>query len=143
MSDWSGIPELKAYFDATLMRADRVSEEFVRDAATVVIQESQKNFGPSRPRKKNSKGQLVPVSRKRIPSPYPNVISSNLKNSITSTRLRKLGVGSASIRVGPTAIYARRVELDYGYAFFTPGVKSSVGRVQKLAVDAVTRIFKG
>lgn len=51
----------------------------------------------------------------------PNIVTGNLRRSITHTPMRKVGHGHYQSTVGPTAVYGRRVQLGWSAADGTPG----------------------
>lgn len=63
----------------------------------------------------------------------PNIVTGHLRRSIRQGLAVRLGFASWAVRVGPTAIYSRRVELDYGYAYFMPAVRSTAPKLAAIA----------
>ncbi len=52
----------------------------------------------------------------------PNIVTGNLRRSITHDPIRRVGVATYASRVGPTAEYGRRVQLGWpGPSDGTPG----------------------
>ena len=71
----------------------------------------------------------------------PASISGNLRRSI-HTEI-KYGFGNYVAEVGPTMVYARRVELEYNYPYIQPAYKSVRPRASNIFNNAVKRKMRG
>jgi hypothetical protein len=109
---WTGVPEFAAALEKTVARASIEA----RAAVVEVASELEKAA------KQNASGR-----------PGPNVISGTLRRSLKHDPVEPWGVAGWRTRVGPTVIYARRIELgfrgvdslgrlydDFGYPYFEP-----------------------
>jgi hypothetical protein len=115
-----GLRELEASLRKVANQADIAGRQTVADAAALVERGAKANFGGT-----HAKGE------RHVPAfagghPIPNVVTGTLRRSIRHDALTRYGLGDWGTRVGPTANYGRRVELEYGYAYFTP-VADAVG----------------
>jgi hypothetical protein len=130
---WTGVSEASAAFDRVMRQIDIASGQFVREASTMVISEAQKNFVGS-----HRRGTKRPPG---APAGKPMVVTGALRRSIVMDRMSGLGNHVQGVRVGPTMIYARSVELKYGYKFFGPAVTMVRPRIQSLAKSIFARAF--
>lgn len=71
----------------------------------------------------------------------PASISGNLRRSI-HTEIKQ-GFGSYVAEVGPTMIYARRVELEYDYPYMRPAYVAMKPRANNIFSAAVKRRMRG
>ncbi len=71
----------------------------------------------------------------------PASITGNLRRSI-HTEIKQ-GFGNYIAEVGPTMIYARRVELEYDYPYVRPAYQSIKPRANNIFTAAVTRRLRG
>jgi hypothetical protein len=88
----------------------------VDDASAYLIREAMANFEGA-----HRKGEPHVGGKK------PNVVTGNLRRSILANTAERLGPGRYSRDVGPTAIYARAIELgreghNGAYPYFAPAV---------------------
>lgn len=63
-----------------------------------------------------AKGNFVGSHRRGEPhvgGPRPNVVTGNARRSITHEPIRRVGVAAYYTRVGPTAVYGRRLQLGW------------------------------
>lgn len=99
-------------------RVDVATTTAVREGAHVVQAAMQHRAGEGG---RHAKGTPTPAVRGRGPA----VITGNFRRSfrvgpIVSTRT------SATVRVGPTAVQSRRLELDYDYPSVRPGLRDAM-----------------
>ena len=71
----------------------------------------------------------------------PASISGNLRRSI-HTEIKQ-GFGNYVAEVGPTMVYARRVELEYDYPYMQPAYVSMKPRANNIFSAAVKRRMRG
>lgn len=133
MITWTGVAEASVAFDRIMKQIDVASSQFVREASTVVINEAQSNFVGS-----HRRGTRRPPG---APAGKPMVVTGALRRSIIMDRMSGLGNHVLGVRVGPTMIYARSVELKYGYKFFGPAVRTSRPKIESLAKSIFARAF--
>lgn len=98
---WTGVPEFAASLEATVVRAS------VEARAAVVEGAAELEWHA----KSRASGR-----------PGPEVVSGTLRRGITHDPVTPWGVRGWETRVGPTAIYSRRIELGFRGA-------DSLGRV--------------
>lgn len=68
----------------------------------------------------------------------PNVVTGNLRRSIRVGPIVPAGKGFAT-EVGPTAIYGRRIELEYGYPYAGPGFEAAIPELHEVFAAAWAR----
>jgi hypothetical protein len=123
-----GYSELQAALLRLEVKVDLVTRQIVAKAAAVVEKEAKSNFEGSHRRGEPHNGGSM-----------PNVVSGDLRRSITATPVARTGLATYAARVGPTAVYGRRVELGWngsaGYPYFDPAVKSSRAKFGALAAS--------
>lgn len=123
---WVGMDEVMAQLTGMVTKAQAAARESVAGAAAIVEKKAKGNFqGHHRKGEPHIGG----------PRSYPNVVSGTLRRSITHTRVREIAFGQFVTTVGPTAKYGRRVELEYGYAFFAPAREESLPAIQSWALS--------
>lgn len=116
-SAWKGVAEFEAALKATIERADQ--------ATRAAVEEGSGEF--EKIAKRNASGR-----------PGPNVVTGTLRRGITQGRVTRWGARGWRNQVGPTVIYSRRVELQYGYPFFVPAYHAMTG----LARDIFARHWR-
>lgn len=123
-----GYNEVQAALDRLAVKADLATRQIVAKAAATVEREAKQNFSGSHKRNEPHSG-----------GSQPNIVSGDLRRSITSTPVARTGVASYTATVGPTAVYGRRVELGWngsaGYPYFNPAVKSARAKFGALAAS--------
>jgi hypothetical protein len=97
-----GLKELLAALDKVIVETDEASRGIVVASAALLEAAAKKNFSGSHAR-----------GRPHVGGPLPNVVTGNLRRSLTHDPVTRVGVGAYATRVGPTAAYGRRVELGY------------------------------
>lgn len=130
MIEWTGVNEARAVFDQLQAKLKIANAQFLREASTLVISEAQKNFVGDHPR-----GTPRPAGGNR-----PMNVTGALRRSIIMERMSGLS-GADGVRVGPTMVYARSVELKYGYKYFGPAVTSARPQIANLAKSIFARAF--
>lgn len=127
MATWHGVSEVMAAFEKVSAQADAATRTIVVKAAAVVEKQAKSNFSGS-----HKKGEP------HVGGSKPNIVTGNLRRSITHTAVTRSGLGEYSSRVGPTAVYGRRVELGYSgggggrghqptraFPYFQPGAQAA------------------
>lgn len=122
---WKGIKEFEAAITAIVSAAEKATGDAVAEAAHLVEAKA----------KSNASGR-----------PGPNVVTGTLRRSIYVEGPKSVGMGY-SAKVGPSVIYARRIELGYqgtdslgrhydqpAYPFLKPGLDA--------ARDEISSIFE-
>jgi hypothetical protein len=131
-----GLKEVLSAFDKVVAESVAVASVIVVEGAVVVEAAAKANFEGS-----HRKGMP------HVGGAKPNVVSGTLRRSIRHTPVVREGLAGAMVAVGPTVIYARRVELGYngsqGYPFFTPGVDDSRDKLLEIARRHWTRTTRG
>lgn len=132
MITWNGLPDLEKAIAKFGPAVDAANATFVREASTMLIREAQANFIGSHPRGTRRPGGAT--------AGRPMVVTGALRRSIVMERM-SAGAHQQSARVGPTMVYARSVELKYGYKYFGPAYAMVKTRVQSLADSIYARTF--
>ena len=126
----------------------------VAQTALAFEAQAKRNFKGTR-RRVNTKGKwprLDPPYHKGPAGGFPNVVTGQLRRSITTRLVSGYG-GGYKATVAPTAIYARAVELggrnwqgekwhNGGYPYMGPAYKEVVPRVNEIFLRAVARRLK-
>lgn len=121
-----GLRELTAALHKVSAEADLAARQTVLEAAKLLETGAKHNFAGA-----HKKGDPhVPAFADG--HPIPNVVTGTLRRSIRHDPLVKYGLGEWGTRVGPTTAYSRRVELEYGYAFFVPAAKAIAPRLPEI-----------
>lgn len=113
---WYGVKEFTAAIEETVTKTSAAARAAVVEAASEVEKKA----------KQGASGR-----------PGPNVISGTLRRGIIHDPVTPWGVGGWETKVGPTAIYSRRIELGFigtdrigrhynqpPFPYFTPAWKS-------------------
>lgn len=111
---WHGLNELEAAFAGLNTRVEAATRDGVVEAAHLAERYEKEEAGAGG---HHQKGTPTTASK----GGGPAVITGTLRRSITVGDIRPYGTGGWSAKIGPTAIYGRRVELEYGYAYTRPG----------------------
>ena len=115
---WFGIPEFGAALERTVARASLEARAAVAEIAGLIEKRA----------KQNASGR-----------PGPNVITGTLRRGIIHEPITPWGLRGWKTRVGPTAIYSRRIELGFhgadrlgrhynqpGYPYFVPAFRQTL-----------------
>lgn len=118
---WSGVEE----FASALTRVGERASIASRSALVEIASELEKAA------KQNASGR-----------PGPNVVTGTLRRSIKHDPVTPWGLGGWQTKVGPTAVYGRRIELGFSgadslgrvykqppYPYFTPAFHAVVRRI--------------
>lgn len=137
MAEWLGLSEVLASFEKVSAQADAATRSIVAKAAATAEAAAKANFQGS-----HAKGQP------HVGGSMPNVVTGNLRRSITHTTVTRTGLAEYSSKVGPTMIYGRRVELGYPgggggrghqmtrpFPYFDPGVRTARAQFSAIAAS--------
>lgn len=132
MATWlgGGVSAVMDAFTKVSAQADATSRTIVTKAAALVEKTAKGNFQGAHRRGQPHVGPM-----------QPNIVTGNLRRSITHTRVARSGPFTWSTEVGPTAIYGRRVELGgtFGnnttrpFPYFGPAVDATQSQIAELA----------
>lgn len=97
-------------------RAILASKVIVTQSGALVVRLAQENFEGSHKKGEPHQG-----------GDRPNIVTGYARRSIMMNPIIKTGLSAFNTKVGPTAIYGRRLELGFngskGYPFFGPAVE--------------------
>ncbi|HEY3718368.1 MAG TPA: hypothetical protein VGL39_27915 [Jatrophihabitantaceae bacterium] len=131
-----GLKELTAALHKVSAEADLAARATVLDAAKLLETAAKHNFGGA-----HKKGEPhVPAFQNG--HPIPNVVTGTLRRSIRHDPLTRYGLGEWGTRVGPSTAYSRRVELEYGYAFFTPAAEGIASKLPEIGAAHWRKFLK-
>jgi hypothetical protein len=114
---WRGLAELEAAFVEKAAAAQAATRNAVVEAAHLAEASMKEHAGEGG---RHQKGTPTPAS----PGGGPAVITGSLRRSITVGAITPWGIGGWQTKVGPTAVYGRRVELEFGYPYTRPGLEA-------------------
>lgn len=97
-----GLTETATAIKTIAVKLDAAAKVIVTQSAALIEAEAKKNFVGS-----HKKGAP------HVGGDRPNVVTGNLRRSITHDPVTRDGIGAWRTAVGPTAVYGRRVELGY------------------------------
>ena len=117
-----GLSQIEAAITKVIAESAAASVAIVTEGAATVERVAKGNFEGA-----HKKGEP------HVGGDKPNIVTGTLRRSIRHDPVHKDGLAGASTRVGPSVIYARRVELEYGYAFFEPAVKDTRDELREIA----------
>lgn len=129
--NWVGLDEVMRELAAMTARAQVEAKNAVAGAAALVEKRAKRNFQGYHRKGEPHRGG---------PGSYPNVVSGTLRRSIITLPITSVGLGKYATTVGPTAKYGRRVELEYGYAFFDPAREQSLPAIESWSVSCWNRV---
>lgn len=127
-------------FEASLEQivglADNAARQFIYWGSMELIRGAQGNFSGF-----HAKGEPhVPNSNN-----FPNVVTGQLRRSISMDSISRLGVANYATMVAPRMNYGRRVELGYkgssGYPYFTPAYNKVIPALSVMANLAWSQIL--
>ena len=125
---WEGIRGFGEAMDRIAEQAAEASKEIVARSAAVVEAAAKANFEGA-----HKKGQP------HVGGDRPNVVTGTLRRSIRSTPIVQVGRGAYSTTVGPSTVYARRVELGYrgsrAYPYFSPAARKVQPQLEAIAAE--------
>lgn len=115
---WTGIKEFKEALDLAEKNIDKASAAALLELAALAESKAKGGFSGS-----HARGQP------HVGGPQPNVVTGNLRRSITRTAVQRTGPGEYMTRVYPSTVYARAVELgnprtgSRAFPYFGPAMK--------------------
>lgn len=131
----SGLNAFERAMADMVARVEASTREMVAKAAADVEASVKKEFS-------GSHGRNEP----HVGGSQPNVVTGNLRRSVTTDPITKGGPGIYSTRVYPTMVYARRIELGFSgadalgriynqpaFPYFGPGVRKALVRIFDIA----------
>ena len=131
---WSGVVEFSLAVGKIQSGMDEISRQLVATSLAIVERETKSMIGPE----SHKKGDP------RVEVDHPNTVTGNLSKSITPSPVSREGNEFVG-RIGPRAVYGRRVELGYAgggggrghqktrpFPYFTPGVEKSMPQIREL-----------
>ena len=139
MSSMIGVNEFLAALHKVELGLEQGSKEIVVKGSVLVVRASQAKFQGARKWGTGPRGGRALFPANHTGGDGPNVISGSLRRGITSRPIVRFGLGDYGVKVGPTSIYARTVELKYHYAFFVPAVEELAGTLRALAKQTWTK----
>jgi len=115
---------------------DSAAQQLIYWGGMELIRAAQENFEGF-----HAKGQpRVPNSNN-----FPNVVTGQLRRSISMDSVTRLGVANYAAVVAPRMVYGRRVELGYkgsnGYPYFTPAYNKVIPALNVMAKLAWSQIL--
>lgn len=102
MARITGLGELQAAFTKVSTQADATARSIVVKSAALVEKEAKANFEGA-----HARGEPHVDNARNV----PNIVTGTARRSITHDRVTRIGLATYGTRVGPTVIYARRLEL--------------------------------
>jgi hypothetical protein len=130
-----GANELRTALRRLVVQTDAASRTMLATIAAMVVRESKYNFEGS-----HKKGQP------HIGGNKPNVVTGYLRRSIRMNPIARVSLGVYVTRVGPNAIYGRRVELGLngskGYPYFGPAVDKVHPQMHEVATKVWASYLK-
>lgn len=111
---WTGVEALQAALTEKQAAASEATHLGIATAAHLVEARMKERAGEGG---RHKKGTPTPAAK----GGGPAVITGTLRRSIRVGPIVSTGTFGWSTQVGPTAIYGRRVELEYDYPFAGPG----------------------
>jgi hypothetical protein len=115
---------------------DEASRYVVQAGSLMLISQGQKNF----------QGSHAP-GEPHVGGSFPNVVTGNLRRSISADSVLRLGLADYSVNVAPRMDYGRRVEYGYngsrGYPYFTPAVRTILPEFENLLYKTFAQVLGG
>lgn len=122
---WHGVSELGATLAKKTDAVHAVGRSAVIEVAHLMERVAKEHAGEGG---RHKLGTPTPAT----PGSGPAVITGTLRRSIIVSDVSAYGLFGWTAKIGPTAIYGRRVELEYDYPYMTPAyeeVKPMVGAI--------------
>lgn len=140
---WLGVAQLNSAFERMVSSADEVARAIVTESVAVVERAAKGNFEGA-----HRKGEP------HVGGDKPNIVSGDLRRSITPDPVTREGLNSYSVRIGPRMVYGRRVELGYAgggrgrgrqktgsFPYFQPAVRDSMNEIQEIHRRSWNKFF--
>lgn len=131
-----GLGPFKESIAKLVTHADEVTASAIGEAAHIIEAETKAKFAGSHARGAGHVG-----------GSEPNVVTGTLRRSIHVKGPTRSGAGW-SADIGPSAIYARAIELGLHqapgvrYPYFAPGVRSAMPKVRALLDERYRMLFR-
>lgn len=131
---WDGLKQFDDWLAKQSTATDNAVKEGVAKAAALTVKDVQANFEGS-----HKRGQP------HVGGPKPNIVTGYLRRSVIMQPLVRTGPASYSTSVGPTAIYARAIELglrqapNVSYPYFRPGVSEATKEFPTIMREAFAK----
>lgn len=126
-----GVSELRAALTKITAETELAGRQIVATGTAMVEKEAKGNFSGSHARNMPHEG-----------GDQPNVVSGDLRRSIMTTPIVRLGLASYQASVGPSMIYGRRVELGMNGSRKFPYFEPSVKKVKPLLSDMAAMTWR-
>jgi hypothetical protein len=115
--NWHGLTEWHDALRAAESSIDKANRAAVVALGALAEREAKSNFSGSHRR-----------GAPHVGGDKPNIVTGNLRRSITQTSVQSIGMNGYSMRVYPSAVYARAIELgrpghNGAYPYFGPAIK--------------------
>lgn len=141
---WSGLDAFYKALDKVAADADVAAKEIITTASKTLTRAAQDDFSGAHKRGQPHTG-----------GDQPNIVSGDLRRSITADPVIRQGFADYSVSVGPRMIYGRRVELGYmgdgkgpghqstrAFPYFTPAYERVIPQINAIATEVWGRFLK-
>ena len=125
---WDGVPQFDAEVLARIERARDAAHDFVAQGAHAVEGNIKTRAGEGG---RHKRGTPTPARK----GGGPAVVSGGLRRGVRVDAIRPSGLLGFETKVGPTSVYGRRVELEFGYPYVRPGLADTIPRLARLQVE--------
>lgn len=132
---WTGEDEFFSALQKIVGNVEQASQDIVDAGSLLVIRAAQGNFSGS-----HAPGQP------HVGGEKPNIVTGDLRRSISADPQQRLGIGYYSAVVAPRMVYGRRVELGFsgsdslgrnynspGYPYFGPAISQIIPDFESVA----------
>ena len=102
MTHWVGIDRLEAALTEMGDKAQSAAKTIVTKSSAVLVKAEKQGFQGSHPR-----------NMPHVGGSAPNVVSGDLRRFIRMDGVKQYGVAAYRANVGPSLVYARRIELGF------------------------------
>lgn len=123
---WHGVPEFNRDLAALTVRAETAGRAFVEQGSHIVEEGIKKRAGEGG---RHAKGTPTTASK----GGGPAVVTGTLRRSIIPGPVMQRSRTRYEAEIGPTTVYGRRVELEFGYPYVGPGFADVHSRLSALA----------
>lgn len=112
---WEGGSAFSHHLTEMVERANKAAAGFVTEGSHAIERQAKINASSGR----HAAGTPTPAT----PGSGPAIITGTLRRSIHVDGPRPLGLGTWQAKTGPSAIYGRRVELEFNYPYMGPALR--------------------
>lgn len=130
---WHGIEAFDAGLEREVVAASFAARDAVVEAGALVEARMKEHAGEGG---RHAVGTPTPASQ----GSGPAVITGALRRSIRVSAPIPWGLTGYSIKVGPTIIYGRRIELEYDYPYAEPGLHDATPELPAIFARAWARV---